>query len=286
MLVNRGRKGDLSVPLRLGVLIVKWVILFPHLFFNLSELFEESLVVLFGCVGADFKVFSLADHCSFLHSSFVLVTLCVSLVSILYHTFPVLSSDVAKSLKFCFRSDAAGGVFLITLKLYNKSKESLTQEQKGVSLVDWNKIKTEYITTDTSYRKLADKYNVSSTSICKVAKKEQWVTEKERYLNESYSKTIEAITKSQTERVLRLQTITDKILNKIEKSVELMDAADLQAFRQITATLKDIKEIQMLKSDADMREQEARIDKLRKDAQTEGNNREYGVLILPPVESN
>ena len=152
--------------------------------------------------------------------------------------------------------------------------------------MDWNKIKTEYITTDTSYRKLADKYNVSSTSICKVAKKEQWVTEKERYLNESYSKTIEAITKSQTERVLRLQTITDKILNKIEKSVELMDAADLQAFRQITATLKDIKEIQMLKSDADMREQEARIDKLRKDAQTEGNNREYGVLILPPVESN
>jgi hypothetical protein len=161
--------------------------------------------------------------------------------------------------------------------LYNKSKESLTQEQKGVSLVDWNKIKTEYITTDTSYRKLADKYNVSSTSICKVAKREQWVAEKERYLNESYSKTIEAITKSQTERVLRLQTITDKILNKIEKSVELMDEVDLQAYRQLTSALKDIKEIQMLKSEADMREQEARIAKLRKESEEE--DKETTVIV-------
>lgn len=143
--------------------------------------------------------------------------------------------------------------------------------------MDWNKIKTEYITTDTSYRKLADKYNVSSTSICKVAKREQWVAEKERYLNESYSKTIEAITKSQTERVLRLQTITDKILNKIEESVDLMEEPDLQAFRQITSTLKDIKEIQMLKSDADMREQEARIAKLRKESEEE--DKETTVIV-------
>lgn len=138
-------------------------------------------------------------------------------------------------------------------------------------------MKTEYVTTDTSYRKLAEKYNVSPTCVYAKGKQEGWVAEREQYQRNSYAKALETITKSQTDRVKRLQTITDKILNKIEKSVELMDEADLQAFRQITATLKDIKEIQMLKSEADMREQEARIAKLRKESEEE--DKETTVIV-------
>ena len=35
----------------------------------------------------------------------------------------------------------------------------------GRCVEDWLKIKTEYITTDISYRKLAEKYGVSNTVI-------------------------------------------------------------------------------------------------------------------------
>ena len=143
--------------------------------------------------------------------------------------------------------------------------------------MDWNEIKTEYVTTDTSYRKLSKKYGISATQIGNVARSEGWVQAREQFLEETYTKTLKEISKKQTERVKRLQTITDKILKKIEKSVELMDEADLQAFRQITATLKDIKEIQMLKSDADMREQEARIAKLRKESEEE--DKETTVIV-------
>lgn len=143
--------------------------------------------------------------------------------------------------------------------------------------MDWNEIKTEYVTTDTSYRKLSKKYGISATQIGNIARSEGWVQAREQFLEETYTKTLKEISKKQTERVKKLQTITDKILNKIEESVELMDAADLQAFRQITATLKDIKEIQMLKSDADMREQEARIAKLRKESEEE--DKETTVIV-------
>ena len=42
-----------------------------------------------------------------------------------------------------------------------------TQKHGGVvsMAADWAKIEAEYITTDTSYRKLADKYNVSERKV-------------------------------------------------------------------------------------------------------------------------
>lgn len=135
--------------------------------------------------------------------------------------------------------------------------------------MDWNAIKTEYVTTDTSYRKLAGKYGISATQIGNVARDEGWVQARERFLEETYAKTLKEIANKQAYRVKRLQTITDKILDKIESAVDIMSEADLKAFRQVTEVLKDIKDIQMLKSDADMREQEARIDKMKKESSDE-----------------
>ena len=43
--------------------------------------------------------------------------------------------------------------------------------------------------------------------------------------------------------------------------------ANTQALKHITSALKDIKDIQMIKSDADLREQEARIANLRRQAE-------------------
>lgn len=152
-------------------------------------------------------------------------------------------------------------------------------------LVDWTAIKTEYVTEKTSYRKLAEKHNVSYTEISKHGREENWKEERENFLAKTYSKTLDVLIKGQEKRIKRLQTITDKILNKIEKSVDIMDEADLQSYRQLTSALKDIKEIQMLKSEADMREQEARINKLNRDANDKGfdDSKEYGVVLLPTI---
>ena len=62
---------------------------------------------------------------------------------------------------------------------------------------------------------------------------------------------------------------------------------DTSIMRDISVVLKNLKDIQMIKSEADMREQEARIEKLRADAQQRNNDDdddETGVILMPPVK--
>ena len=140
-------------------------------------------------------------------------------------------------------------------------------------MADWNKIKTEYLTSDTSYRKLAQKYGVNATTIAKKASKEDWVSQRQQLANRTLSKTLTAVSNRQVNRAARLQKVADKLLNKIEAAVDDYNMAvllvDRQSLRQITGALKDIKDIQMIRSEADLREQEARIAKLLKEAERE-----------------
>ncbi len=140
-------------------------------------------------------------------------------------------------------------------------------------MADWNKIKTEYLTSDTSYRKLAQKYGVNATTIAKKASKEDWVSQRQQQANRTLSKTLTAVSNRQVNRAARLQKVADKLLNKIEAAVDDYNMevllVDRQSLRQITGALKDIKDIQMIRSKADLREQEARIAKLLKEAERE-----------------
>lgn len=151
--------------------------------------------------------------------------------------------------------------------------------------MDWNAIKQEYITTETSYRKLAKKYGLSQTAVGTKASEEGWVKEREKFLEKTLSKTLTIISKDNAKRAARLHNVADKVLDKIEKLVDTIEG-DTSAFRQIAATLKDIKDIQMIKSDADLREQEARIAKLNKDAEdnrNDANDKQCGIILLPQV---
>lgn len=152
-------------------------------------------------------------------------------------------------------------------------------------MVDWTTIKIEYVTEKTSYRELADKYNVSFTEVSKRGRAENWTNERKIFLDKTYSKTLDALLKKQESRIKRIQTVTDEILNKIKESVDKMEEPDYQAFRQLTAALKDIKEIQMLKSEMDWREQEARINKLNRDTKDNSadDGEKYGVVLLPTI---
>ena len=142
-------------------------------------------------------------------------------------------------------------------------------------MADWAKIKTEYLTSDTSYRKLAQKYGVNATTIAKKASKEDWVSKRQQQANRTLSKTLTAVSNRQVNRAARLQDVADKLLNKIEAAVDDYNMevllVDRQSLRQITGALKDIKDIQMIRSEADLREQEARISKLLKEAEREDN---------------
>ncbi len=182
--------------------------------------------------------------------------------------------------------------------------------------MDWNKIKAEYIAGGTSYRKLAEKYGVSPSTLRKVAAKEQWTELRNKARTKRDSKLVDAIgnkeAKKAVDKLARVSDLTDKLLDKLEQAIEELDIqlykdvvktkeieynhdlrpdkptketihereqvievksiVDRSGLKAIASSLRDIKEIQMLKSELDKKEQEARIAKLEKEAEKNIDN--------------
>lgn len=153
-------------------------------------------------------------------------------------------------------------------------------------MADWQAIKTEYITTDTSYRKLAQKYGVSYNAIGNRSRDEKWQDLRDQHLTKTMTKTMNAIASQQASRAAKLISVSDLLLDKIKSLVESNPELLIvpQNMKHISGVLKDIKDIQMIKSEADLREQEARIDKLRKEAMVEKENNEVKVTMQGELE--
>ena len=155
-------------------------------------------------------------------------------------------------------------------------------------MADWQKIKTEYITTDTSYRKLGQKYGIHYKVISDKGKAEGWVQLRSQHRDKTLTNTLDAISNEQVDRASKLISVADLLLDKVKSLVESDSAVliDTQNLKHISGVLKDIKEVQMIRSDADLREQEARIAKLRKEAEKEdgANTEPIRVIIDDGVE--
>ena len=93
--------------------------------------------------------------------------------------------------------------------------------------VDWLKIKNDYINGGGSYRKLADKYGVSTKSITKHAKDENWhelkIDQENKTSTRVLQETAEVRVQQEVKRMERLLSISDKMINKIERAVEELD---------------------------------------------------------------
>lgn len=151
--------------------------------------------------------------------------------------------------------------------------------------MDWNKLKAEYIAGGTSYRKLAEKYGIDRNAVQRVAKREKWCELKSQAKAKSETKMVNTIAKDISKKAVKIDDVADKLLNKIVALLNALEFADSQTIKQCTSALKDIKDIKGIKSKLDIREQEARIDKLRKDADSgnNGDGKPSGVIMMPPI---
>lgn len=156
----------------------------------------------------------------------------------------------------------------------------------------WEEMKQEYITNPKATHKgLAQKYGVNPTTVSKRASKEGWTQLRENYASETLEKTLKFMSTEMAQKSARLLNVSDKLLNRIESLVDMLDAetimTDTNMLRHISSSIKNIKEIQMIKSDTDIREQEARIKILEKQVNSSGDDKErFGVLILPSIEGD
>ena len=190
--------------------------------------------------------------------------------------------------------------------------------------MDWKRIKAEYIAGGTSYRKLAEKYCVSFNTLKTHAVEEQWFKLRQQKDEKATTKTLEILSDKSADKMTRVLDITDKLLNKLEQAVDELDIqlfkdviktkeieynhdlrpnkptketiheeekvievksiVDRGGLKAIASALRDIKEIQMLKTELDRMEQEARIAKLQKEAQAEEKDNEIQIIIGADAE--
>ncbi len=141
--------------------------------------------------------------------------------------------------------------------------------------MDWKKLRAEYIKGGTSYRKLAEKYDVSFHTLRKQAAKENWKALRDEVATKTVTKIVEIESDQQAERMRRLLTVSDKLLLAVEDAVEKFQAEELMldrtALKSLSGTIKDIKDIQSLKTSLDIEEQKARIAILKKQAEADVN---------------
>lgn len=146
---------------------------------------------------------------------------------------------------------------------------------------DWKKIKAEYV-RGVSYRRLSEKYGVSFSSIQKRGASEKWTDLRKKAGRKADEKLVESIASQEHKRVEMFNSITEKLLQRISDGLD--DGTIVlspKGYNDLTAALKNLNS---LKSRMDEAEQQARIDKLRKEAAIEEQNNEIKVVISSDLE--
>lgn len=144
---------------------------------------------------------------------------------------------------------------------------------------DWKAIRLEYIAGEISYRKLAEKYGVSFSTLKEVARREKWTDLRKSAQHKADTKFAEEIGKKQAVRSAKILDVADLLLDKITQTISMMDAVSSQDLKHFTSALKDLKDIKGIKSDIDLKEQKARIAKLQREAQAESESKDVKVVI-------
>lgn len=150
--------------------------------------------------------------------------------------------------------------------------------------MDWKKLKAEYIAGGISYRKLAEKYGVSFHTLRKQAAKEKWNELRDKTRAKAATKIVEIESDKQAERMRRLLTVSDKLLDAVEESVKAFTTGELSVekgvLKSLSGAIKDIKDIQNIKTQLDIEEQKARIAILKKQAEADESDKGVDVRVI------
>lgn len=111
---------------------------------------------------------------------------------------------------------------------------------KSKTKANWTKIRNEYINGYISYAELAKKHKVSHSIVKTRAAKEKWYDlrqeHRDKLIQNVDKKTIEKLADRESDRLVRIQAVTDKLIDKIEALTEQLDlclARDKRIYYQV-----------------------------------------------------
>lgn len=147
----------------------------------------------------------------------------------------------------------------------------------------WEKIETDYITTRIGMRPLAEKWGVPYSTVRKRAQRGAWTQKKAQYVTDKDADRLKAQREIDYQEYKSLLEAAGLLSSKLCGAVARLTDADIikdkRGLKSLTGAMKDLAEIQGVKSDADKREQEARIKNLERQA-TMGDTQPEPVRVI------
>ena len=131
--------------------------------------------------------------------------------------------------------------------------------------MDWNKIRKDYIAGKGSYRELAAKYSVPLKTLSRRAKDEGWPELRKQSGHKAATQTADSLAVANGKVDTTLQEAAVELIGKAVAGIRATEATNAKSLKAYSGLLRDLKEV--LRSDLDAKEQEARIAKLRAEAE-------------------
>lgn len=168
---------------------------------------------------------------------------------------------------------------------------------------DWNKLKTEYITTGITYAELAKKHKISATAINERAADEKWVESRKIYREKVEELVINKAADKESTKLARLYSAADGITKVIADVAENTDFymddeknkpnfSDLRTMVNIINSATDMmRKLYGFRSVEQQDTREIELAKIKAEASKrleEAGDEETGVILLPEmlVEEN
>ena len=97
-------------------------------------------------------------------------------------------------------------------------------------MTDWESIKEKYLSTEISCRELADEFGLKRTTVSARAARENWNTLRRK--------------RKEGDRDSRMERVAEKLLIRMEQTLDAMDSMDSKEIKTLTGALKEIRDLQ------------------------------------------
>lgn len=139
------------------------------------------------------------------------------------------------------------------------------------------KAEHEYVTTNISYRELAEKHEVSLSYMATVGSKNKWGEKRKDYRTNVYKKSIEKSEKADIDKLADCKTATDKAIAIVIGMINDCEEGTPQDMRTCVAALKDLIGMQR-----DLHGILTKKDELTL-LNTDSDDGESGIVYIPPL---
>lgn len=144
--------------------------------------------------------------------------------------------------------------------------------------MDWNAIKKEYVTTTVTYRQLSDKYGISHSQLMKRGAAEKWADLRKRKGRIAEEKMVVNAANREAKTNDRFFDMVDQLVDLTQESMRRCSKGNISpsALEHYANTITAIQKMKDIKSDLE----KAKIDKLRKEIETAGAEKDDIVIDL------